>query len=147
MLLTMHQILEEWAKDCKISPTNLENHNINVPQIHNKYFKGLLYHKDKARVKYGEYKKTERNRWRYYTGKLSKTALDAFGWEPWQENTQKSDVPLYLESDDIVIKSKYEYETHMECVNALEQIIKQINNFNWIIKNQIEILKFKHGQL
>ena len=86
-----------------------------------------------------------RLKWEYYNGKMDKDALDELGWEPFQLNILKKDIDIYLNSDKelSMIHDRISYqEVKLE---FLEEILKELNNRHWKIRNAIEWRKFTSG--
>ena len=59
----------------------------------------------------------------------------------------KQDLPIYLESDEELIKAKQKVEYNAMCMDSCERILKQIQQRGWDIKNAIEWRKFVDGAL
>ena len=87
----------------------------------------------------------KKNKWLYYTGKLSKEELDTYGWEPFDLNILKTDIDKFLSSDEDLILLQHRVTLQKEKVNYLENIIKIINNRQWYIRSAIDWIKFTQG--
>ena len=87
----------------------------------------------------------KKNKWLYYTGKLSKEELDTYGWEPFDLNILKTDIDKFLSSDEEMILLQHRVTLQKEKVNYLENIIKIINNRQWYIRSAIDWIKFTQG--
>ena len=83
-----------------------------------------------------EVKRTYKNRWEYYTGKAEK---------PFPIKLIKTDVPVYLEADEVYNKSVLKLKYYNQMVEALKAIMQAINNRSFYIKNAIEFAKFLKG--
>ena len=59
----------------------------------------------------------------------------------------KQDLPIYLESDEELIKAKQKVEYNSMCMDSCERILKQIQQRGWDIKNAIEWRKFVDGAI
>ena len=81
----------------------------------------------------------------YYRGILPEEDLAANGWEPFQINVLKSDLPMHLDADQDIIKLNLKIAMQQEKVDSLESIIRAINTRGYLIKNAIEYEKFKVG--
>jgi len=86
-----------------------------------------------------------RSKWEYYTGKISEEDLEEKGWEPFNLKILKSDIDMYLDSDNDMILMKQKITYQEEKVFYLESIIKEISQRNWEIRNAIEWRKFVSG--
>jgi hypothetical protein len=76
---------------------------------------------------------------------MAEEDLKANGWEPFRLNVLKSDIPMYIEADQDIIKTNLRIAMQQEKVDSLESIIRSINNRGFLIKNAIEYEKFKVG--
>ena len=92
-----------------------------------------------------DYKRLKRNKWLYYTGKLSEEELRNLDWEPFGLSILKSDLDKFLDSDEDLIKIKDKIVFIEEKVNYLESTIKMISNRQWLIREAIDWVKFTHG--
>jgi len=141
--MNLDKIQEMWEKDSQIDPDNLHEESLKIPQLHSKYY--TLYNtitllREKARETYNRVKL---ERYNYYTGKAPKEVYDE---EPFLYKVRdKEALQRYLDADEklntIDIKIKY-YDVMLK---FLEEIIKNISNRTFQIKNAIEWNKFQAG--
>jgi len=133
------------AKDLKIDETALDRESANTPQLHNKYL--IMYMDEKLRLKKLKLEQSglRRNKWLYYTGRLSKEELEQFGWEPFELNVLKTEADILIESDPEWLKLEERIGFQTEKVEYLESIVKVINNRQWQIRSMIDWLKFTQG--
>jgi hypothetical protein len=71
--------------------------------------------------------------------------LKELNWEPFQYKILKSELPMYLDGDEDVSQHLIKMELQQEKVGVLDQIIKSINNRNFVFKNYIDWKKFENG--
>ena len=139
------EIIAEWKKDSEIDKTELGKESLRIPQLHSKYLNEFYIGKA-AYAKYNQdYKSTYKLKHQYYQGLLSKEQLDELGWEQQPLKILKTDIPIYLESDDDlqVIKNKIQLTEYK--LEILENIIKTLNNRGFLIKNAIDWARFQNG--
>ena len=132
-------------RDTQMDGTELDIESIKLPQLHNKYLNILQDEKLVLRKLISDKNKLFRLKWEYYNGKMDKDALDELGWEPFQLNILKKDIDIYLNSDKelSMIHDRISYqEVKLE---FLEEILKELNNRHWKIRNAIEWRKFTSG--
>jgi inorganic triphosphatase YgiF len=134
-----------WAEDCKIDETNLVAEAGRIPQLHSKYYK--LYHRAAAKATKLRYdlKEMERLKTEYYNGTLSEEDLKTQGWKPNPLKILKSDISRYIESDKDIIELSLRIEYQSSIAKFLEDVVRQINNRNFIIRNMVDLLKFQQG--
>jgi len=87
----------------------------------------------------------KRLRWEYYNGTIDHNVLDKMGWEPFLQKILKPDLPMWLDSDKELGELKDQRTRKEQLISSLEQIIKQITERQWTIKNAIEWRKFEMG--
>lgn len=132
-------------KDMVMDETALDIESMKTPQLHNKYL--IIFTDEKlilGKLK-SDFNVLRKNKWLYYTGKLSQEQLDDFGWDTFDLNILKSDIDKFLDSDDDIITLANRILLQQEKVNYLESVIKLINNRQWNIRSAIDWLKFTNG--
>lgn len=132
-------------QDIPMDKTELDVESMRTPQLHNKYL--IVYTDEKLILtKFNsELKVLERNKWLYYTGKMSHEQLQEHGWEPFDLNVLKTDIDRFMQADSDIITLSNKVALQKEKVNYLENIIKIINNRQWSIRSTIDWLKFTNG--
>ncbi len=143
--MTLEEVNELWAVDSKINEIDLGNEALKIPKLHNKYY--TLYIKEMLRVKKyrAELKELEMAKYEYYTGTMAEEDLKAKGWKPNPLKIMKSDVSRYIDSDRDVIDLSLKIDYFIQVASYLEDIIKQINTRNFIIKSAIDWARWQSG--
>tara|TARA_R110001592_G_scaffold71812_3_gene219294 strand:- start:269 stop:679 length:411 start_codon:yes stop_codon:yes gene_type:complete len=131
--------------DLTMDNTELDIESMKTPQLHNKYL--ILFGDEKLIL--GKYTSDlnvlRRNKWLYYTGKLSREQLEDFGWEPFDLNILKTDIDKFMDADEDIILLSNKILLQKEKVSYLEGVVKIINNRQWSIRSSIDWLKFTQG--
>jgi len=91
------------------------------------------------------YSKMKRMRWEYYNGTIDHEVLKQMDWEPFLQKILKPDLPMWLDSDNILGEIKDGRTTKEHTISLIEQVIKNIVERQWTIKNAIEWRKFELG--
>lgn len=132
-----------WSEDSKIDPDNLHTESLNIPVLHAKYF-DLYNNLNLLRKKAEQQRKNIRHeRYEYYSGKSDpQVYID----NPFPKKIRDKDtMQKYLDADEklsgLSLKIEY-YETMMK---YLEEILKQVTNRTYQIKNAIEFMRFSSG--
>tara|TARA_B100002019_G_scaffold209999_1_gene182597 strand:- start:747 stop:1178 length:432 start_codon:yes stop_codon:yes gene_type:complete len=141
--MNLEKIQEMWQKDSVIDPDNLHDESLKIPQLHSKYY--TLYNtitllREKARENYSRVKL---ERYNYYTGKAP---AEVYVENPFPYKVREKDaIQRYLEADEKLntIDMKIRYYDVM--LKFLEEIIKNVSNRTFQIKNAIEWNKFQSG--
>lgn len=134
-----------WAEDCKIDETNLIAEASRIPVLHSKYYK--LYHRaalKATKLRY-ELKELERTKHEWMGGSLDADELKKLGWRPFGSKPLKSDIPRKIETDPDVVKLSLKIEYQSSIAKFLEDVVKQINNRNFVIRSMVDLLKFQAG--
>jgi hypothetical protein len=132
-------------KDLEIDQTALDSESAKTPQLHNKYLVLFMDERLKLKKLQNEQAVLRKNKWLYYTGRMSKEELDQFGWEPFELNILKNEADEMIEADLEYIKLVERLAFQEEKVNYLENVVKIVNNRQWQIRAIIDWLKFTQG--
>ena len=122
--MNLDTLNDMWEKDSQLNDEKLDHDSLEIPKLHAKYLR--LYNsfttlRDQAEL---DVKRTYRQRWEYYTGKADK---------PFPLKLIKTDVPIYLEADEVYSKSVLKLKYYNQMVEALIAIMQAINNRSFYI--------------
>lgn len=136
-----------WGEDLKIDETAIASEAARIPVLHNKYY--MIYVQEVLRLKMLRTQLTTltKDKTEYYNGSLDPAELKKRGWAPNSLRILKADIPKYVESDNDVIDMSLKISLAETLVKYLEDIIKQISNRNFILKNILEWNKFQSGSM
>ena len=138
--------LREMVKnDIKIDETDLNSESLRTPQLHNKYL--VLYENSKLELEKLQFmeKTMKRDKWLFYTGKMGDEDLERKGWEPFEHNILKTDIPMFLDADPDMQQIRAKISLQSSVVSYLEDVIKIVTGRQWNIKSAIEWIKFTQG--
>lgn len=139
-----HSDIEKmWKEDGIIDPDNLHQEAIRIPQLHGKYYEILNKVFILKKQKEIEYKQSYKEKWLYFSGKADP---EVYNKKPFPHKIMKSDVGLYLDADDDLNKLKNQLEYYSYVLKYVEDILKQIHNRSYQIRDSIEFTKFLAGQ-
>lgn len=142
-MVDLETIQKMWSEDSKIDPDNLHTESLNIPVLHAKYF-DLYNNLNLLRKKAEQQRKNIRHqRYEYYSGKADP---DVYIENPFPKKIRDKDtMAKYLDADEklsgLSLKIDY-YETMMK---YLEEILKQVTNRTYQIKNSIDFMRFSSG--
>jgi hypothetical protein len=143
--MNIDQIKIQAELDTSIDANHLEEESAKIPQIHNKYLCMLIDEKVILESLESKLKVLKRDKWLYYSGKMSEYELKQKGWEPFDLNILKQDIDRFIESDSDIINLSHKVFIQKEKVNYIESVIKIISNKIWNIRASIEWIKFSQG--
>ena len=145
---TLTEIQEMWKKDCQIDDIELDASSLNVPILHAKYSE-LLSAKKLIQIKYEHaLKDLQKNKWLWYTGKLSQDEIQEKNWDydPFNGLTiLKSDYDKFFGADQDIQTALEKLEICKVTVNYLQDVVSQLTWRHQTIKNIIEWRKFMAG--
>ena len=141
--MNLEQIQEMWEKDSHIDPDNLHDESLKIPQLHSKYY--TLYNtitllREKAR---GQYNKVKLERHNFYTGRAPD---EVYKEEPFDYRVRdKEAIQRHMDADERLNKVDLKIRYYDVQLKFLEEIIKNISNRTFQIKNAIEWHRFQAG--
>ena len=143
--MNFDKIKEMAEKDLAVDDTELGNESTRIPQLHNKYL--VIFHDERLvlRKAQADYRTLRKDKWEYYTGKMSQERLKELGWQPFQSRILRNDLDVYMESDTELSSLRVKIEYQEEKVDYLESVLKGIAQRHWVIRNAIEWRKFTNG--
>ncbi len=132
-----------WESDSKMNQDELDAESLKIPQLHAKYYD--IYNVTLTLRKATEvtYSKVLLERRQYYTGKGTAAV---YAEEPFPYKVRdKDDLRLYLDADDKLKKLSMKREYYDMMLKYLEEILRQVTNRTYQIKNAIEWRRFTSG--
>jgi len=139
----LEQIQRMWTEDSVINQDELDTESLRVPQLHAKYFN--IYNVSLALRKNAERQHNTilLERRRYYQGKAEdQVYID----EPFPYKVRdKEDLKLHLDTDERLQRCKDKIDYYDMMLRYIEDILKQISNRTYQIKNAIEWRRFTAG--
>jgi hypothetical protein len=140
----LEELMAQWEKDSDIDTTEPGKEILRIPLIHNKYNKYLSLHNLAAKRAEMEFFKLKKLKWEYYTGKLDQDQLQELGWEPFRF-TLKSDISVYIDGDDDLNKLKRKKAYHEEAASFCTNVMKELNNRTWQLREYMTHERFIAG--
>ena len=142
--MTLDELKLQVEKDLKVNDERLDTESYRNQELYAKYldhktnFEFLLY-----RAK-GEYKVLYRQKWEYYGGKSD---AKVYATKPFDLKVLKTDLNIYIESDEDIIKIEHKISYLETVVKYLDGVLKSIASRGWDIKNAISWRQFESGML
>ena len=140
--MNLEDIQSMWAKDSVIDDVLLDEASMKIPQLHSKYITlhgefNLLLKKAKQ-----EHNKIIHLRTLYYSGRGTPEMYEE---TPFDYKLIRSEVPSWVAVDDVVNKIEMKVALYETTLNTLSEIIKQIHQLSFNIKNMIAWRAFVNG--
>ena len=142
--MTLDELKLQVKKDLEVDDETLDKESYKNQELYAKYldhktnFELLLY-----RAK-GDYKVLYREKWEYYGGKAD---AKVYATKPFDLKVLKTDLSIYIESDEDIIKIEHKISYLETVVKYLDGVLKSINSRGWDIKNAISWRQFESGML
>ena len=141
--MNLEKIQEMWQKDSVIDPDNLHDESLKIPQLHCKYYtvyNTITLLREKAR---DTYNRLRLERYNYYTGKAEP---EVYAEDPFPYKVREKDaIQRHLDADEKLTKIDLKIRYYDTTLKFLEEIIKNVSNRTYQIKNSIEWHKFQSG--
>ena len=142
-MIDLDTIQKMWEEDAKIDPDNLHTESLNIPTLHAKYFE-IYNNIFLLRKKADQQKRNIRhNRYEYYSGKADP---ETYVENPFPKKIRDKDtLQKYLDADEKLSSVSLKIDYYDTMLKYLEEILKQISNRTYQIKNAIEWRRFSAG--
>jgi hypothetical protein len=146
MSLSFEEIFTLWNEDKKIDPHLLTSEAGKIPIVFDKYFKLYIIEKrELTRIEH-DYKILYRTKVEYYMGDLSLAELTSLGWPKFQKIISKQSLPMYIDSDSVIIEALKRREDQTLKIKYIEDnIFFNLKNRGYQIKNMIDWERFTNG--
>lgn len=138
--MDLETIQKAWERDSKIDDVMLDESSLRIPQLHQKYLSmhnefSLLSKKAEQQLRTLQHKK-----WLYYSGKA--VPDDS---EPFPFKVIKSDIQNWMGVDEEIQKAEMKVEYYEVILFTLSDILKQVHQMSYNIKNAIQWRSFVGG--
>jgi hypothetical protein len=142
-MIDLPTLQQMWEKDSKIDIDNLHTESLNIPVLHSKYYdiyNNLMLLRKKAEQ---QKKNVRHERYEYYSGKADP---DVYVKDPFPKKIRDKDtMQKYLDADERLSGISLKIEYYDVMLRYIEEILKQITNRTYQIKNSIEFMRFSSG--
>ena len=129
------EFLDEWYKDAIIGD-DLGDEARRIPILHSKWLDKYLKIQLIKKEKEYSHNKLYLQKYSYYMGR-EETAPE--------DRIIKTEVPVYIKGDSEYIRSQATLDLYEKLENTLKEILNNINNRSFHIKNAIDWLKYSRG--
>lgn len=144
-MATLEAIFEAWTEDSQINRVELANAALDIPKLHNKYWRMLSNERLRLKKMKSEMDILVNNKKEWLSGNLSKEELDQLGWQPYLRKHLKSDLDQFVKVDPDFIEFNLKLALQEEKIEVLLDIIKMVSNRSFQISNAINFEKFRAG--
>ena len=142
-MIDLETLQRMWNEDSKIDPDNLHTESLNIPVLHSKYYdiyNTLMLLRKKAEQ---QRKNIRHERYEYFSGKSDP---EVYINDPFPKKIRdKETMQKYLDADTKLSGVSLKIEYYEVMLRFIEEILKQITNRTYQIKNAIEFMRFSSG--
>ena len=140
--MDLDKINEMWAKDSVIDDTLIDEASIKIPQLHQKYLSLLSEFTLLTKKKEQELKKAQHYKFLYYSGKLPPEDYES---APFPYKVLKGEAWNWVYVDEQIQNIELKIEYYKVVLRTLEEVLRQVNQMSYNIKNVIEWRRFVGG--
>lgn len=142
-MIDLETLQRMWNEDSKIDPDNLHTESLNIPVLHSKYYdiyNTLMLLRKKAEQ---QRKNIRHERYEYFSGKADP---EVYINDPFPKKIRdKETMQKYLDADTKLSEVSLKIEYYEVMLRFIEEILKQITNRTYQIKNSIDFMRFSSG--
>ena len=143
--MTPQELVEQYAKDTKRKP-NLGDMLFDISESLLPKYEGIqAEHTMKAKATEDNIKVLKKNKWLWYSGKLSKEELTTLGWPPFELRIPKSDYDKFINADHEVIRLEQLLTFYLEITRITKDLIWDLSNRHRSIGKVIDYERFLAG--
>ena len=140
--MDLQKINEMWARDSVIDDTLIDQASIKIPQLHQKYLTLLSEFTLLSKKKKQELKKAQHHKFLYYAGKAPPEQYED---KPFNYKVLKGEAWNWVNIDDDIQNIELKIDYYDTVLRTIEEILKQVNQMSYNIKNVIEWRRFTGG--
>ena len=140
--MDLQQIDSMWKEDSVIDDVMLDQASLKIPQLHQKYLSllsefTLLLKKAQQQLKTAQHMK-----FLYYSGKAKPEEYEE---KPFPYKVLKGEAWSWVNIDEDIQKIEMKIEYYNTVLRTLEEILKQVHQMSYNIKNMIQWRTFVGG--
>ncbi len=143
--MTLDEIFEQWGIDSRIDPIRLGDASLEVPKLHNKYWRMLSQERMLLKKYQADLAQLMVNKKAWLNGELTSDELKKFGWNIQLKKMLKSEQDEFLKGDQDIIQMNLKMALQQEKIEVLTDIIKSLHNRSFAISNAIKWAQFQSG--
>ena len=143
--MKLNDYLEEWKKDSKLSYEDLDKDTLHLANLHAKYLEYYSFEKRRlSAITEKVYPKLRMEKREFYTmGPHEDTPED---WKlPAHGKVMVKDIETYLAGDNDMIQLNLQVSQQKLIVEVLREILEDMKDKRWSIKNIIDFRKITGG--
>ena len=150
-MIELDTVLSEWKEDSQITQENLAEDSRITPALHSKYLEYLSLTKLRLRKAEFAQKHLLKEKWLYYSGKMTEEDIKERGWkaDPFDglnpDNFLKKNKDLWYDTDIDIQQSEEKIVYLQTLIDTIKEIVENIKWRHQTIGNMIRWKVFQRG--
>ena len=140
--MDLETINSMWEKDSKIDDVMLDKASLAIPQLHQKYLNLLSEFTLLSKKATQQLKSAQHSKFLFYSGKAKPEEYEE---KPFPYKVLKGEAWNWVNIDEDIQKLELKIEYYNTVLRTLEEILKQVHQLSYNIRNTIEWRKFAGG--
>lgn len=145
--MKLSEIHDQWAIDAEIDKSNLDEAARVIPRLHARWMRIYTGERGVYRKIQTEQSMLRRDKWEYLQNRMAPERLQELAWPLNGLKILRQDIDVYLAADPDMQKFKEQLDVQETKLKVIEDILKQINNRNFLLKTIVEYLRFSKGEI
>lgn len=142
----IEKLMAMWSEDAPIDETEPSKELARIPKLHAKYLAIMTHHNLIVKKLQSTYNQRKRIKWEWYSGDLNNPEdLETHKLEPMMKKILRADINMYLDSDTELNNILLKKVMNEEIVDFCKNVLKELQNRTWQLKEYIGWEKFTHG--
>lgn len=142
---TRDEIINEWVSDSSVDPEKANDELLRIPALHAKYTRYLSDYRMELKKLNLKIDRVKREKHEYYSGKTPQEKLKADGKKPFKVILNAGVMNMYIDSDDEMQELYAKRAYYDEVVEFCKDIIKEIGNRTWQLREFLTHERYMNG--
>jgi len=143
--MTLENLHAAWSIEGDIDFSQPDLMLRQIPLLHHKWWQRYTDERLRYVALKQDHDKLKHQRFEWYTGRLDEDARKALGWEPQPLRLVRGEVDNYLAADALLLPKAALLEAAELKLKFIEDVIKQVGQRSFLMKNWIDWQKFSQG--
>ena len=140
--MDLDKINSMWAEDSVIDDVLLDNASLKIPQLHQKYLTLLTEFTLLLKKSQQQLKSAQHTKFLFYSGKAKPEEYEE---KPFPYKVLKGEAWNWVNIDEDIQKIELKISYYESVLRTLEEILKQVHQMSYNVRNAIEWRKFAGG--
>lgn len=143
--MKIEEIQSEWSKDSTIDKFRLTEESLNIPKLHEKYYRFYFEERMRLHTLKMQHDDLEHVLTDFYKKNLTTEELEEYGLEYPDKKIMNADVPRYVLNHKDMVELNMKIAVCQEKIELLKSILKQVDQRSFQINSAIKNRVFEAG--